>query len=371
MKARNDRVSGSVLPSRKGRGALLWGLVFFVSGQMAFGLIVEYWRPELRDLEYGYRLQRLRARLREESDRPLVLLLGSSRVEIGIRPEAFPTPDTLGGPAPIVFNFGLTASGPVMELLCLHRLIADGIRPDGLVVEVLAPLLHQPYSDQLGGDWLNIARVAWRDLTVLERYATPPRPVYREWWQTRLLPCFTHRFCILSWMAPAFVPGNARQDHYRNIDRSGWLACARTSVTEEEQRRGLRMARAQYAWRLAPFQIDEAPDRALRALLQRCRSERIPVLLLMMPEGSDFRAWYPAETEARIDRYLAELSREYKARVVDARCWMADTDFNDGHHLLLPGATAFSERFGREAFAPFWEHQAITTGSLAHRTRCR
>src|SRR5213075_1820404 len=111
--------------------------------QFALAITLEHWRPDLRDPEFGHKLARLHARLEEQPGRPLVLVLGSSRTGVGLRPEVLHRFALPGGQPPIVFNFGLTASGPVMELLCLHRLLEEGIHPDWLVVEVMAPLLNQ------------------------------------------------------------------------------------------------------------------------------------------------------------------------------------------------------------------------------------
>jgi hypothetical protein len=43
---------------------------------------------------------------------------------------------------------------------------------------------------------------------------------------------------------------------------------------------------------------------------------------------------------------------DYGLPVIDAREWMGEEDFIDGHHLLPDGAAAFTRRFGAEALAP-------------------
>ena len=44
--------------------------------------------------------------------------------------------DVLGRPV-VVFNFGLWGAGPGTSLLTLHRLLAEGTRPDLVLIEVL------------------------------------------------------------------------------------------------------------------------------------------------------------------------------------------------------------------------------------------
>jgi hypothetical protein len=45
---------------------------------------------------------------------------------------------------------------------------------------------------------------------------------------------------------------------------------------------------------------------------------------------------------------VAELQKEYAVEVIDARCWVADKDFADGHHVLEGGATTFTTRLCAE-----------------------
>src|SRR5262245_9114159 len=98
------------LTVRRPRAALLWGLALFLAGQVVFFLSLDLWRPNLRDPEYAFRRDRLVEQLQRRSPgQPFVLALGSSRVAMGLRPEAIAQqPD-----GPLVFNFGMIGSGPV------------------------------------------------------------------------------------------------------------------------------------------------------------------------------------------------------------------------------------------------------------------
>src|SRR4051794_30119361 len=120
---------------RRGAAVVLWSLAFLVAGHLAIAAVFNYLRPDWIDIEYYLRLQNLQACVRAEPDRPLVLVLGSSRVLNGLAADDLP-PGAEPGRGPLVFNLGLPGAGPVSELVCLRRLLADGIRPKAIVVEV-------------------------------------------------------------------------------------------------------------------------------------------------------------------------------------------------------------------------------------------
>src|SRR5207302_5656752 len=103
---------------------------------------------------------------------------------------------------------------------------------------------------------------------------------------------------------------------------------------------------------LARFELAPARTWALEELLAVCRRERIAAVLVTMPEATDFRGWYPPAARAAIDGCLGRLSREYAVPWADARTWVADDGFEDGHHLLRPGADAFTYRFAQDALVP-------------------
>jgi hypothetical protein len=79
-------------------------------------------------------------------------------------------------------------------------------------------------------------------------------------------------------------------------------------------------------------------------LLECCRREQIPVVLVLTPESSVFRGWYSADALSAVRQMLSELSEAHGVRIIDSRQWLADTDFLDGHHVLASGAKIFTTR---------------------------
>lgn len=332
---------------RRARSGLVWGLLLFVLGQLAFVVAINRWRHELRDPEYGTKLALLRQRIREDPERPLLLVLGSSRTGVGFSPQAltqYGLPETAGL---VPFNFGLTGAGPILELLCLRRLLAEGIRPTYVAVEILPPLLHQEGGWTEEG-WLNFDRLGWQDLPHLARYVADRRGLYRRWAEAALTPWTSHRFCIMSRFAPAWLAWASRQDVWRDLDGWGWLPYPRPTVARDERLRALDVARRTYQESLAHFRLTPNPDRALRELLQLCADRNIKVLLFTMPEGSEFRRWYPPDSRAEIAAYLNQVAQDFGSAVWLARDDMTDDHFVDSHHLLPDSAAQFTRNFARE-----------------------
>jgi hypothetical protein len=339
-------------PAEQGRSALLWCLASFAVLQMGLAVAIEGWLPELRDPSYAYKARRLRRRTGDPHRPPVVVMLGSSRVEHGLRGQVLEQQlQAETGRRPVVFNFGVSGAGPAIELLVLQRLLAEGVRPDLLLVEVLPPFLAgQRPSPEV--DRLTVDRLWLRELPLASRYGRPLAELRASWWQNWPVPWYSHRFAILTRFAPLFLAGRIPAGAFNLGDESGWCPPAVSSVTPESYSRGLAGARAEYA----PYFIDFRPGgtscRALRDLLELCRQEHIAAALVLMPEGKDFRELYPPSAWAEIERFLDGLSREYGVRLVNAREWVGGEHFTDSHHLLPAGAALFTERLGRECIVP-------------------
>jgi hypothetical protein len=339
----------------RARAGLLWGLALFVGGQLALLASMESWCPRLRDPEYGRKLARLRARRKEApADHRLVLALGSSRVAMGLRPALLRPVDEESPPA-MVFNFGITGAGPTLELLYLHRLLADGVRPDLLLVEVWPPLMSECYQADFFERNIPLVstRFQYRDWSVLRPYCSECAARRWQWCAAHAVPCVSERFCWLSQWAPAWLPATRRQNkEYRHLDPWGWLWIEGYSAHDEAAYRSRLVAgRALFGYFLASFRPSEAVDRAVRDLVTLCKQQRIPVALLFMPESSDMRGWYVAGP-AGPAAYLRRLCREVDVGLIDARDWVADVGFIDGHHMTPEGAAGFTRRLGREVVGP-------------------
>jgi hypothetical protein len=341
--------------TRHDRNALLWTGACFLVLQLGLAVAIEWRLPRLQDPEYAVKAQRLHARALALAgpQRPFtVVMLGSSRTHHAFDAGRLEKPlaAALGRPV-VVFNFGIMGAGPINHLINLNRLLAEGVRPDLLLIEVLPPLLgERARTREL--ERLPAQRLGYRDLAVVDRYPGV-FPNYRaDWWQACAVPWYAHRFVILSQALPRWLP-YYHQEGGQPVDDSGWAGgSGRTSVTPAEQRDVLRMARADWGQLLQGFRLGGCSARALADLLDVCRREGIASALVLMPEGSEFRGFYTGDAWAQIDGYVGQLSRRHGVPLINARTWLADDAFWDSHHLLLGGAAAFTDRFGREGIEP-------------------
>jgi hypothetical protein len=321
------------------RRALAWGAAWFVGIQLAAVIALEWKRPEFYDPKYGCRLRLLRDRLSRDCGAPLLVILGTSRAEQGFRPSLLRvSPEQK---APVVFNLARGGSSPLHNLLTLQRLLADGIRPDWVLLEIFPPYL---VGDKSG---LTIVKATLRDLLLLGRYSVSWKS-YAYSVRDRVLLWSKYRSEILALCAPAWLRASAcRSECLWDAQGGEWSAIGE-GVSPEESRDLTADAHRRYSRKLQKFCVASIVDQALRELLDRCRDQGIGVLLFAMPEASEFRSWYAPLALERLSAYLAALQREYGMAMIDARSWIPDGCFYDAHHLLEQGAAAFTRRFGAD-----------------------
>jgi hypothetical protein len=322
---------------RAGR-VLLWGLIGFVAIQVALSATMERWQPGLRDREYGVKLARLRDRMAEAPRRPLVVVIGSSRVATGLRPmQLLNRPD--GASQPLIFNMGIRGAGPLLEVLSLQRLLNEGVKPDCVIFE------FWPSACEREVQRLALCRLGWADGWLIRSYASDAGEFTQSWLLERLNPAYSNRFTIMNQLAPKMVADDDGWD--RRLDAAGWRPNP-VPRNRDHFEKLLAKSKTSHGPNLMAFQVPESSDRALRAALGMCRERGIATALLFMPEAREFQTCYPADVWADVQNYLQVLARETDSAVIDCRDWMADRDFADGYHLLPEGADKFTARFGRE-----------------------
>jgi hypothetical protein len=254
-----------------------------------------------------------------------------------------PLPAAVGGP-PLVFNFSHVAAGPVMNLMQVRRLLRAGVRPDWLVVEVLPPKLFRE------GQAILNSFAAAGDLPLLQSYQ-PAWKLYGRYLHNRLvanraLPRELVRHHVGGWGPTEPPPGEV------DVDRLGGFTGLKERIDADERRRQLALADAQWSWAAAETEINPGADRATHELLDLCARHGIGVVLVLTPEGGYFRRFYSPAGRRRIDDYCAGLTRDRGVPVIDARDWLAESEFLDSHHPLRAGADAFTLRLGREVLGP-------------------
>ena len=136
--------------------------------------------------EYGFKLACLQRLLAARPGKPLVLILGSSRVALGLRPRS--ACRALDDAGPVVFNFALCGAGPVAQLVCLRGLLARGIRPDRVFIECWPPFWDQSFSNPHVCSAIDVQALGWPDLRTVSHFTRHPEKLYRRWLQARLSP---------------------------------------------------------------------------------------------------------------------------------------------------------------------------------------
>jgi hypothetical protein len=338
---------------RRFRAIAIWALAGIGLFQLGLGWMIESARPEVRDPEFVHREQLLQGRLTENDGRPVVMVLGSSRVQNGV--DAASASRALGDDA-MVFNFGIPNSGPYLERICLERLQARRLKPDVLLIEVFAPHYNAKRS-LLDLHDLNGERLSAHELTEMPAtFDTLAHPGWR-WLIARAAPTSRHQAELRAWLGlDEARKGALDHPELRTIDRLGWQPRAfpadQCSVLKH-------LAHVQYDPSYGAFELCPIQVRLLEQMLRNCRKQGVRAALLLMPEGSEFRRlWSPSMTAA-IDGMIADLKHRYGVAVIDARTWIADEFFIDMHHLRWDGAGYFSQRLARESIRPLLRDHAL------------
>lgn len=322
---------------RTARREVLWTLGGFVLLALAFVVVMDVRFPYWTDREYAARRQIVLERQAEFPERPLLVVLGSSRVGVGFVPEDLgPIYDAEGRQVSVI-NFSHLGAGPRMNLLQLRRLLRDGVVPKYLIVELLPVHLHH--------EPMVLSELAVADTGVLLRYWENQELIAKAA-EYRLTAVSRYRANCLQSIAPAFASGE-RVLLNPNGGDCNW---ERPANLDAGRREGLtRLVHEQCADSMANWHVNRLLDGAMRELLQLCLNHDIRVAIVLFPETSAFRSWYGEGVEDRIEEYYLGLFFDYHISIFDDRWAMADESFIDPHHLSLSGAKVFTAKLRKTA----------------------
>ncbi|MCI0701422.1 MAG: hypothetical protein L0241_10110 [Planctomycetia bacterium] len=322
---------------------------------LALACVVEAGLPQLREPEYGYRLVRVRQQVRAHPNRPLVIVLGTSRTQNAINPRAMAFPDEPG--SPMVFNFGQSGASPLHLRLTFQRLCADEVLPAAVLVELLPATLVVPGpADHLFVS--SSARLTADDLPRLAPYCSDPSAVRRAWLIDRLNAFHAQRLVIVSHLAPRWLNWSQRLDHQWSMtDASGFCPYPANDVEIHRPARQAKV-RAEYGRALERLRVSELSMRAYRDLVADCRARGIPVAFFLTPESPTVRSWYEPQSWAVLANFCRMLSEDLGCPVFAAPTDFAEEDFADGHHMLPSAAARFSRQLATRQLIP-WLAEAL------------
>jgi hypothetical protein len=313
---------------------------------------VEKGPEKARDPEFAAKFERLQARRRESPDKPLVLMLGSSRTLLML--DAGSLQVSWDGRPAQVFNFGIKGSGPLLEHLCLERLLKAGVRPDLLLLEVFPSLYNRPLDRSLEEVWFQEGRLRHAEVTELRPFHSNTKRIWRRWLRFRLKPWGGIERCLEDYLDPLSPD---RPDHPGDydltvIDPFGWEPHFRAGITDTQRAYYREVAQNQYRSAMGPYEPAPNAFLALKGILDTCEQLHLPIALVMMPEGPFFRSFYPTGMQEHLTETFTTICRERKVLLVNARDWLAEEEMYDSHHALPAGAQRFSIRLRDEVLQP-------------------
>ncbi len=327
LRFRPKAATSRVATPRRLRAKLAVFLLFplFVLTLTSVWYSAERVQPALIDPDYHARLKLAQNATREQPQRPLGLVLGSSRMVWGFQPEQLPERDGV-----LWVNAAQIAGGPTLTRLLLHRYIRDGARPEVVTLEVMPTFFVKENTRYLCGHF------AFGELAFMRKYSD--KPLHYDYHFAR------YRFARASHIARITEPPSGELPLFPR----GGLQSVEEDVSPAEREKRLALAHKNNADYLSKLTVRPGADRAFRDTIRDAQSHGIRVVLLRSPEGPTFRSWYNPEARDKFDAYIANVAQDFGVPILDARLWLDEDDFYDSHHTLKRGTAKFTSRFGRE-----------------------
>lgn len=327
---------------RRSAVVVITAIATAIAVQAALALVIAE-TPGIRDPLYADKAEKLRACIDANPDAKVVVQFGSSRTSNALRGlDLWPK---------IAFNFGIPATGPVVQGVYLRRWLDEGHRTDLVLLEMFPAQLASQMPHPMESYFINPERFNSAETSRVIAHGFPAKRFDEAAGFSAL---YRYRLQTLGRIAPAWLPWNARYDSSRGSDSVGWLRGIFDNPTPEQRAAGIARATAEYGNLLQTLRLDGPAALAMHENLVLCQERGVAAVVVLMPEGKSFDALYTADARRRVTAFVADIERNFGSVVIDARRWLEDADFIDGHHALPSGAGTFTTKLG-ERIAPLLE----------------
>lgn len=348
----------------RARFALITGILGYLVFQAALNLAIQSdWVP-VRDpvwFEKFGLLEKRPAFFAAPSDRPTspirLMALGSSRTQLAFDATTLGerVASQIGRPVE-AFNFGCPAAGAMTCALYLNRLLEKDVKPDYLLIEIHPGFVTRgdpPFESR----WLHPYRLRPDEVDRLRRLGWAIESPPQHGWMGWLTSTASYRMSLLNRYAPVMLPCPFGLTLGARTNPDGFVRGE--EMPRDRYPRALARTKLDYSPVLTNYQTGGAGAEAIRDMLQQCREHHITAAIMLMPESSEHRAWYGEVGYADVTNFAQGLGHAFGVPVVDAREWLPDEGFADGHHLTGSGADMFTERLAKEFVTPWVTHRKV------------
>ncbi|MGL6096194.1 MAG: hypothetical protein ACRC7O_10415, partial [Fimbriiglobus sp.] len=289
-------------------------------------LLIDRYRLDAVDREYARRIELLDVQRAAHPDRPMLMVVGSSRMVMAFAPEQLPPLRDAAGTEVLPFNFSHFGAGPVFNRVVSGRLSDAGVRPKWVLLEIMPAFFPRENVRFVAG------QTTLADVAESSQYIRFGELGW-EWFRHRTVgfPAYAQR----ATRPPEAVISYAELGGYTGL---------KSAVPADVAAREMAVQTGHFGRHLKDWTPAAKSDRAFRDMIAQYRGLGADVRILLSPEGTDHRKLYGPGCEDRVTLYANGLSSEMNVPVIDARRWLADGDFADGHHVLTHGAAKFTAR---------------------------
>jgi len=326
------------------RRVLLLALGLFVTSQLALGLWLDHVAPLFRFTS----LRAVLARLERGGIHPEIVVLGSSRLEGALHEGEAARLGVRG-----LFNAALPAGDPTAQEAVLQSLIASGVRPRRVIVEV-CPEFFTRTNFCAGWNALRLHR--WTDLPVHLDQIVATHQLGRVL-AARFFPVYAYRELFWQELHGSVGPWQTRRLPLTDPPPSRWqeLPPEPLAFCQSPEQAAAIVAGGQHAGRawLRNDRLEPLNVAALERLIATARQLGAEVWLMTPPLSTPHRQQYTAAIESAYQELLAGTG----CRHLDCRDWMEDQYFVDSHHLHPEAGRLFTWRWLREVWRPAEQNQ--------------
>ena len=328
----------------------MWSAVFTLLA-LNVGLgVYAFVHPNFRDPVFDLKSRAMTEHFEQPGDPLRIIVLGSSRTAAAVDPAVLETTlsSQLGRPV-VAFNMAMQGDGPISQLIHLRRILSSGVKPNVVVVELLPSTFifaGRPYDFSV----LRPERLRYDEIDEAVKYGYPEAETRKEWREATFNPWWGARFQLLARIKRLWLPTGVVTYQKDAGKLGGWNPW--TAYPPHLYRQRVNEVKRAYEPQLQVINFAGPHVAAIEDLLRECKAAGVHVAMVIPPEGSEFRSWYPERVNVELKALIDRLRMTHGVLIADARQWLPDQAFADTHHVVRQWAKPYTERLVREVVVP-------------------